>query len=313
MIMFAFWNTLKFKSGPPQVCLRPDPIFIIGMHRSGTSALAGALEPLGLTVGKSVMPPHAGQGNPKGFYENRELREFHDEFLKSIGSSWQHDEPVRDELFSGKMARRFQKQLLWRLVDEFGPGRPLIKDPRLCRLLPLWQPVIRQHFSSAQFILPIRHPVEVASSLHRRDQLPLGQGLKLWAIHVLEGERTTRGLRRFFSTYDQLTQSPSATVAGLAGKLGLDHANAAVVQERVDPSLRHYAGLSWPAGESHQDLILSIHQTLVSDEPGKESKLDQLRREYYGRTLAAGPACRVPGRISGVEIQRPRIPCCQTE
>src|SRR5208282_6828895 len=92
-------NALKlpgsfFKPKPPQPPsgLRPDPVFILGMHRSGTSALGGALGPLGLTVGKSVMAPK--KENPKGFYENNSLMEFHDEFLTSIGSDWRDLAPI---------------------------------------------------------------------------------------------------------------------------------------------------------------------------------------------------------------------------
>ena len=68
--------------------MRPDPVFIIGMHRSGTSALGGVLESLGLTVGKTVMPPNAAEGNPKGFSENLALMQFHDRFLESVKSIW---------------------------------------------------------------------------------------------------------------------------------------------------------------------------------------------------------------------------------
>jgi hypothetical protein len=281
--MFTQWKTSKVESKTARGLLGRDPIFIIGMHRSGTSALAGALEPLGLSVGKTVMPPHVGQGNPKGFYENLTLTKLHDDFLESIRSNWQHDQPVREDRFSGWTASRFQRKLLQSLVDEFGPDRPLIKDPRLCRLLPLWQPVIREHFPSAQFLLPIRHPVEVAYSLRKRDDLTLGQGLRLWVVHVLEGERSTRGFKRLFTTYDQLVQSPVETVVHLAKRLGLwADTIAASVQDRVDPVLRHHAGLSWPAGEPYEDLTLSIHEALASDEPGKEEKLDRLRDEYYG-------------------------------
>jgi hypothetical protein len=62
--------SLIFDSEHPRG-LRPDPVFIVGMHRSGTSALSGALEKLGLSVGKTVMPPHAQ--NPKGYFENLAL------------------------------------------------------------------------------------------------------------------------------------------------------------------------------------------------------------------------------------------------
>jgi hypothetical protein len=154
----------------------------------------------------------------------------------------------------------------------------------MCRLMPLWLPLIEEYFPRARFILPIRHPVEVAYSLHKRDLLKLGVCLKVWAVNVLEGERTTRGFRRVFTTYDQLLQSPVETVAHLAKTLGLsDGAISTTVSAKVDPTLRHHTNLPWPAGEPFQELTLAIHQTLVSEEPNKEEKLDRLRKEYYRR------------------------------
>jgi hypothetical protein len=274
-------KNLKSESARSQALLRPDPVFIIGMHRSGTSALGGVLERLGLTVGKTVMPPNPEKGNPKGYSENHALMQLHDRFLAAIGSKWWDDEPVGDERFSGMTAQRFREELLQLLVDEFGQNRPLIKDPRLCRLMPLWLPVIEECFPQARFVLPIRHPVEVACSLRKRDQFTLDLGLKLWVVHVLEGERTTRSFGRLFMTYDQLMQSPVETVARLANSLGLSADAAAAVSGQIDPTLRHHAKLSWPRGEPCQELTLSIYQTLVSEEPNKEEKLDRLHNEYY--------------------------------
>jgi hypothetical protein len=278
--MKPFFHKLK-PERPPSV-LRPDPVFILGMHRSGTSALGGALAPLGLTVGKTVMQPK--QENPKGFYENNSLTELHERFLAAIGSNWRDVQPLGEERFQGAEAGRFQRELLRLLVDEFGGDRPLIKDPRMCRLMPLWVPLIKEHFPLARFVLPIRHPVEVAFSLHRRSHLTLGEGLKLWVVHVLEGERTTRRFSRLFTTYDQLMQSPVETVLRLAKDLSLStNVDAAAVSGQIDATLRHHTELAWPAGEPSQELTLSIHQALVSEEAAKEEKLDSLRREYYGR------------------------------
>jgi hypothetical protein len=149
-------------------------------------------------------------------------------------------------------------------------------------LLPLWLPIIEEYFPRAQFILPIRHPVEVAHSLCKRDPLALNQCLRLWAVHVLEGERATRNFSRQFTTYDQLVDSPVEAITALARTLGLQTEDlCSRVRARVDPALRHHAKLPWPAGEPFEDLTLSIHQTLLSDAPGKEAKLDCLRREYY--------------------------------
>jgi hypothetical protein len=274
----------KIQRLPPHPVLRPDPVFIIGMHRSGTSALGGALVPLGLTVGKAVMPPHAERGNPKGFYENLALMQFHDRFLEAIGSIWHDPEPVGQRRFRGFKARRFQKELLRLLGDEFGSERPLIKDPRMCRLMPLWLPLIQEHFPRASFILPIRHPVEVAYSLRQREHFTLDQGLRLWVVHVLEGERTTRGFSRYFTTHVQLMKSPVETVHRLATNLGLaTQAVAAAVASQIDAALWHHSELAWPAGEPHENLTLSIYQALVCGEKPEEEVLDRLRQEYYSR------------------------------
>jgi hypothetical protein len=272
----------KFNLPRPPSVLRPDPVFILGMHRSGTSALGGALAPLGLTVGKTVMAPK--EENPKGFYENNALTELHEKFLAAIGSNWQDFEPVGQEHFEGEVARRFQQKLLRLLIDEFGANRPLIKDPRMCRLMPLWIPLIQEHFPQARFILPIRHPVEVAYSLRQRGHVTLDQGLKLWVVHVLEGERTTRGFPRLFTTYDQLMRSPVETVLRLAKDLGLStNVDAAAVSRQIDSTLRHHAEPAWPSGEAWQELTLSIHQALACGEAPQEEKLERLRREYYGQ------------------------------
>ena len=167
-------------------------------------------------------------------------------------------------------------------MDEFGQGRPLIKDPRMCRLMPLWLPLIQEYFPRARFILPIRQPVEVASSICKRDKLPMGQCLKLWVVHVIESEKMTRGLKREFTTYDQLIGSPFETVSRLAKNLDLNvDAVPAAVSGQIDPGLRRHTKLSWPDGEPGEELIMAIYHTLTADGPVQDEKLNRLRNEYY--------------------------------
>jgi hypothetical protein len=274
----------SFKSNPllARGALRPDPVFILGMHRSGTSALGLILEKLGLSLGKKVMS--AQKENPKGYAENFSLVEFHDKFLQSIGSNWQDPKPVGAARFEGEAARGFREELLQVLAKEFGQGRPLIKDPRMCRLMRLWLPLIKEHFPKASFILPIRHPVQVARAVRKNRELTLGRGLKLWVVHALEGERTTREFPRVFTTYEQLMRAPVETVLPLAKELGLStDAVPAAVSASIDIRLWHNKDQSWPEGEPFKDLTLSIHQALVSGKADMEEKLDVLRQDYYGQ------------------------------
>jgi hypothetical protein len=261
--------------------LRRDPVFVVGVHRSGTSALAGALSSLGLTVGKTVMPPHPD--NPKGYYENKAITDLHDEFLADIGESWSSAHPINPVHFQGERADRFRYDLLMLMLDEFKQHeRPVIKDPRLCQLLRLWLPIVQQHLWRASFVLPIRHPVEVAASLRKRDGFTLAQGVALWAVCALEAERVTRRYRRLFTTYEALLQSPLDTMRKVARTVRLNpNEVASSVPNKVDPTLRHHKNLDWPADDPHQKLILDIYQTLLAQDRQMEQRLDVLRRNYY--------------------------------
>ena len=71
-----------------QLTIMPDVIVVLGMHRSGTSAVAGTLTKLGGAAPKHLLT--ADSGNPRGYFESVAFMEFHDELLASAGSCW-HD------------------------------------------------------------------------------------------------------------------------------------------------------------------------------------------------------------------------------
>ncbi len=64
-------------------------IVVLGMHRSGTSALCGALDVLGVNFGQRLAP--ATKDNEKGHWEHPEIVALHDELLRSLGSRWEND------------------------------------------------------------------------------------------------------------------------------------------------------------------------------------------------------------------------------
>src|SRR5690606_4349244 len=63
-----------------------EAIIVLGMHRSGTSAVSGVLAKLGAQAPRSLMPPT--QDNPRGYWESSELMKFHDRVLESAGHRW---------------------------------------------------------------------------------------------------------------------------------------------------------------------------------------------------------------------------------
>src|SRR5690242_15048034 len=85
------WGVLRMRR-PRKVVTRTAPktrrraVVVLGMHRSGTSALAGALHLAGAGEPKTPIP--ADENNQRGYWEPAPLVQAHDEFLTAIGSSW---------------------------------------------------------------------------------------------------------------------------------------------------------------------------------------------------------------------------------
>ena len=65
---------------------RRQAILVLGMHRSGTSALGGVVSMLGAAAPKTLLP--ANGGNPRGYWESLPLERANNDLLASAGSRW---------------------------------------------------------------------------------------------------------------------------------------------------------------------------------------------------------------------------------
>ena len=134
-------------------------LLVLGMHRSGTSALTRILNLLGAEIGDDLLPAHPD--NPAGFWESRDIVLLHDEILATLGSSWDDPRPIPDTAFERDGIRPHRERLRELLERDFGRSRCfVVKDPRLCRLLPLWLPLLEEMGVRAGCVLAGRHPDE---------------------------------------------------------------------------------------------------------------------------------------------------------
>jgi hypothetical protein len=172
-----------------------DVILVLGMHRSGTSALAGTLAMLGCTTPASLMP--ANSGNPRGYFESTKLMELHDEILASAGSRWSDWRPFDPEWYQSATAATFERRAKEVFAAEFGHAEcAILKDPRICRFAPFWLSLLREIDARTCIVIPVRSPLEVCQSLRREHGLPIGLGALLWLRHVLDAEAQSRhGIR----------------------------------------------------------------------------------------------------------------------
>jgi hypothetical protein len=142
-------------------------VLIVGMHRSGTSCLAGALEACGLWLGE------VGRGdkwNAKGSREHDPARLLNDRILEDGGGSWS----APPDRIAISPAQRAAMAAIARELSARAPAG--LKDPRVALLLDDWRAAI----GAPSLVGTYRHPVSVAASLARRNQMPAAAAHALW-------------------------------------------------------------------------------------------------------------------------------------
>jgi hypothetical protein len=181
-------------------------VSVVGMHRSGTSCLAGALQEAGLYGGDvSRGDPYNARGNR----EHREIRGLNDDVLVTSGGDWSR--PPDRVLWREEHERRRD-----RLVARFARAARhwTFKDPRTLLVLPFWKAAP----GAVVFVGIFRHPVNVARSLGARGamSLPPDLAIPLWIGY----NRRLLGLFRCESfplvCFDA---SPTRVVDALAGSV----------------------------------------------------------------------------------------------
>ncbi len=191
------------------------PLIVLGMHRSGTSLLAGTLQASGVFLGeaKSLMPAQA-EINAKGFWEHESIVAIHDEILTTLGSHWSHIASLPEDWHKDSRIEPYRKALIDIIRKEFsGSGLWGLKDPRMCRLLPLWLSIFKELNTKPKFIIISRHPYEVAASLTKRDRdLTWQYSLFLWLKYVLDAEQSSAGYDRSWITFEALNNDWQKTI-----------------------------------------------------------------------------------------------------
>jgi hypothetical protein len=272
----------------------PEPpraaYLVLGMHRSGTSAVTQLLGLAGAELPANVMP--GDEHNAKGYFEPWRIAMFNDERLRAAGGAW-------DDVFAypfRPLSRREERQWLVRaeaLLDaEYGQARfPLLKDPRITVLMPFWRTVFEDLGLGLRCVIPVRHPLAVAGSLARRDGFPAQKAVLLWAAYMLAAEAYTRDLARVFVDYDSLLTDWRGEAARIEAAHGaklpkLTEKAGRAIDAFLTPELRHNEGagdlaaLGW-AGELAA-AVFAWCQAAAADRTPDRAMLDRA-----GASLAA--------------------------
>jgi hypothetical protein len=304
--------------------LNNQAIIVLGMHRSGSSALTRVLNLHGMELGSRLMAPQ--KDNETGFWEHQDIVDIHDQILKTLDSAWD-EEILPDEWWLKKSLRPHRKQLAKILLRDFSQF-PLwgTKDPRMCRLLPLWLPLFDKLNCRPVFVLGIRHPLEVAKSLEKRNGFSLQRGERLWFQHSLLLERSTRGFPRTIVPYEQLLSDWKNVVCRVQSMLKNPWPKTPAdgeIEQFLNPAMRHHKASD---NSNLSASTLQAYEAFINGFVGNQEAMTKTLDVIYSASEAilSLPAYR-PTRLvvapmldavaqlnsekqtEGIKLQRPKI------
>lgn len=264
---------------------RPVILFVMGINRSGTSALTRVLSLCGGALPGRLLG--AMPDNPLGHWEPREANYLNEAILRRLGSS--AFDPALDLREEGASDAKKKAACIADIGAFLStlPAAPLVvvKDPRITLLSDLWFDAARRAGFDVMTVIAVRHPQEVIESIAVRSGASPELSSALWLKYNLLAERDTRGLPRVFVHYENLLEDWRREIKRISVVLGidLDARDEAAIEEFLKPDLhrqRHCGQVTEPFGA---DWISAVYETLCAaarDEPWDASALDRVFETY---------------------------------
>ncbi|MDD5109696.1 MAG: sulfotransferase [Patescibacteria group bacterium] len=196
-------------------------VVVLGMHRSGTSLVAGILSRMEVDMGKKLLPKD--RFNLRGYYEDTEFLRLNQKILKHCNGDW--DNPPQPETIRACTAFTSEIQSL----IQNRHGRWGWKDPRTALTLELFLP----YLADLQVVVCWRNPYDIAKSLQERDGFDFQRALRLTYTYyqrILEFLDAHPNLPRLMVSFERVRQDPLAQAKELATFLRMELTDAAVQQ-----------------------------------------------------------------------------------
>lgn len=231
-------------------------IFILGMHRSGTSVTAGILYNLGIYSGKKLigrakknsssqlvghMPAKSKLLYPK--FEHYNTCTLNNYVLSGLGTSWQDssDFLINWDIDLSKYYKKIEK--VWS-QDLLKHNVFFVKDPRLSLLLPLYLEFAKYKGYTPKLIIVYRDLSEIAMSVsYRSSTLSYQESYRLAQKYYQQIEKYSKGYDVLILNYAEILNSLNTVLENLRKFLSLSSITARqkkLLQNFVNKSQRHF-------------------------------------------------------------------------
>jgi hypothetical protein len=275
---------------PPEPRPARQALLVLGVSRSGTSLVTRVLHTLGAGLPADLVG--ATHGNPLGHWEPRALVAINEAILSKLDRRWDDPRPIPEAWFRGREAYGFIQRIMAEVASGFGHSPLLIvKDPRICRLLPLYLEAFDILDIEPLVILQVRPMAAVARSLADRDELDPRHSELLWLRSLVEAEWYSRCCTRVWVSFEQIIADWRASVQRIGTTLGVTwpielddaiHLIGPVLKPRLNHGIREAAGIpSIPWMASHQTLSrqawAAVEHGLTSAEVAAQAGFDIVR------------------------------------
>jgi hypothetical protein len=206
-------------------------ILILGIARSGTSALAGALAAAGVPFGDDSKP--TDWRNPKGNFEHFTLSKLNQEVLARLGSNWSDARPLPEGWLKRADVRGLMQEISDRIEADFGNLAVFgLKDPRLVPLFPLYQEVFTDLSRAITLVTIERIEAEVLASIRKSGYFHgwyfPWRGRKLYRHYMQQIAALRMAPGSLHVAHVDLLASPEAVLSELLENLRLSEAGLAV-------------------------------------------------------------------------------------
>jgi hypothetical protein len=178
-------------------------VMVVGMHRSGTSAVTRVINLLGVPLGRED-DIYTAEDNPSGHWESNTLCDLNDMILHVFGAFDIGMPPMPRAWLRSRRAEYLRGVMRATFDDIYRGERWLWKDPRICLTLPLW----RQVLDDFCVVFVVREAGPVTRSLHRRDGFPIMYCHALWDEYNRRAVAASSGLPVVTVDFDAMLDDP---------------------------------------------------------------------------------------------------------